>query len=87
MAKGFFFGLGIKGVNERVLRLLLEYSSSSPIPSISSLELAGGGDGGEGNKGRGGEGKRDIDGGMILLQDYFEVPGGLTELMIAWNFQ
>jgi hypothetical protein len=29
----------------------------------------------------GGEG----DGGFILLMDYWEVPGGLTELLICWN--
>lgn len=27
----------------------------------------------------------DAEGGMILLSDFWESPGGLNELFIAWN--
>lgn len=32
------------------------------------------------------EDKREIDGGMVVLMDYYEVPGGLAELLVSWNF-
>ena len=32
------------------------------------------------------EDKKDEDGGMVVLMDYYEVPGGLNELLISWNF-
>lgn len=76
VAKGFGYSgvsslLGFPGVNERVLDGLLDRGVLGEQEGWS----------GEGEE----KSEEGVEGGMILLGDFLEYPGGLVELFIAWN--
>ncbi|ORY59012.1 PLC-like phosphodiesterase [Leucosporidium creatinivorum] len=72
---------GFPGVNQRVLDGLLARGALGEEPGWSK----GDGDIGKEGDGQGAPRSEGAEGGMILLTDFWEFPGGLNELFIAWN--